>query len=84
VLRYIRYIFALSASLLERTSSRLNSVAKLSATELNDIVGFFLVVNDTASEIEGPVPRAMFGIGLRKVSESKLRLLYRTCFGDRL
>ena len=68
VSRYVRHILALSASLLERTSSRLNSAAKLSAAEPNDVVGFFLVVDDTASEMEGPAPRAMFGTVWRKVS----------------
>ena len=67
VSRYVRHIFALSASLLERTSSRLNSVAKLSAAEPND-VGLFLVVDDTAREMEGPALKAMFGTVRRKVS----------------
>jgi hypothetical protein len=68
VSRYVRHIFALSASLFERTSSQLNSAAKLRVAEPNDVVGFFLVVDDTASEMEGPAPRAMFGTLRRKVS----------------
>ena len=68
VSRYVRHILALSASLLERTSSRLNSAAKLSAAEPNDVVKFFLVVNDTASEMEGPTLRAMFDTVRRKVT----------------
>jgi hypothetical protein len=67
VSRYVRHIFALSASLLERTSSRLNSAARLRAAGPNG-VWLFLVVDDTAREISGPALWAMFGTVQREVS----------------